>query len=205
MNFGVLIPPSEETERGMRKAGFVVASLVVGLALSAGIAASQTAGNVYFGYSYFNTDVAPSRGGLNGWQATLEGKVFPHLGIVTDLTGDYGSLGLGMICPVQPPGGGGGGCATYNVSTHEYNVMFGPRVGVTIGKWRPFGEFEVGVAHVSASSESNTSFAMAFGGGVDYKIFHAVAWRGELDYVHTSFFSAGQSNIRISTGIVLRF
>jgi opacity protein-like surface antigen len=189
----------------MRRASFAIGLAIVVMALSAAVAAAQTAGNVYFGYSYYNTDIAPSRGGLNGWQATVEGKVFPHLGIVTDLTGDYGSLGLGTICPVQPPGPGGGGCSTFNVSTHEYNVMFGPRVGVTIGKLRPFGEFEVGVGHVTASSESNTSFATAIGGGVDYKLFHVVAWRGEVDYVHTSFFSAGQNNVRISTGIVLRF
>jgi opacity protein-like surface antigen len=191
----------------MGKASFAVGLAIV-MALAAGGAAAQTAGNIYFGYSYYNTDIAPSRGSLNGWQVTLEGKVLPHLGIVTDLTGDYGSLGLGTVCPVtplQPPGGGSGGCSTFDISTHEYNVMFGPRVGVTIGKLRPFGEFEVGVGHVSASSESNTSFATAFGGGVDYKLFQVVAWRGEVDYVHTSFFSAGQNNVRISTGIVLRF
>jgi opacity protein-like surface antigen len=189
----------------MRKAGFLFVLSLAAFALSAGIAAAQTAGNIYFGYSYFNTDLAPSRGGLNGWQATLEGKVFPHLGIVTDLSGQYGTLDLGTICPVQPPGGGGGGCTNFNVSTHEYNVLFGPRVSVTIGKLRPFGEFEIGVGHVSASSESNTSFATGFGGGVDYKLFHVVAWRVEADYVHTSFFSAGQNNVRFTTGIVLRF
>jgi hypothetical protein len=32
-----------------------------------------------------------------------------------------------------------------------------------------------------------------------------MAWRVEGDYVHTRFFSAGQNNVRISTGIVLRF
>jgi hypothetical protein len=182
--------------------------------LCAGIAGAQvpTSGNVYFGYAYtntnlapFNTYVAPNRGGLNGWQGTLEGKLFPLLGIVADLTGQYGSLDVGEICPVVPVGLGGGGCTTFNLSTHEYNAMFGPRVGTTIGKFRPFGEFEIGVGHVSAGSESNTSFATALGGGLDCKIFHAVAWRVEADYVHTRFFSAGQNNVRISTGIVLRF
>jgi hypothetical protein len=193
----------------MLKAGFAVAFALGMLMLSVGNAAAQTSDNVYFGYSYYNTDVAPSRGGLNGWQGTLEGKLIPLVGIVADISGEYGSLGLGRICPVeplQPVGGGGGGCTSFNVSTQEYNALFGPRVGKTIGKFRPFAEFEVGVGHVSSpSSDSSTSFATAFGGGVDYKIFHAFAWRGEADYVHTSFFSTGQSNVRISTGIVLRF
>jgi opacity protein-like surface antigen len=191
----------------MRKTVIVAAFSVLTFGLCAGIAGAQvrTSGNVYFGYTYYNTSLAPNRGGLNGWQGTLEGKLFPLLGIVADLTGQYGSLDLGEICPVVPIGGGGGGCTTFNLSTHEYNAMFGPRVGTTIGKFRPFGEFEIGVGHVSASSESNTSFATALGGGMDYKIFHAVAWRVEGDYVHTRFFSAGQNNVRISTGIVLRF
>jgi opacity protein-like surface antigen len=189
----------------MRKTVIVAAVSVLTFGLCAGIARAQvpTSGNVYFGYTYYNTDLAPSRGGLNGWQGTLEGKLFPMLGIVADLTGQYGPLGLGEICPVVPVGGGG--CMTYNLSTHEYNAMFGPRVGTTIGKFRPFGEFEIGVGHVSARTESDTSFATALGGGVDYKILHLLAWRVQGDYVHTRFFGAGQNNLRISTGIVLRF
>ena len=49
--------------------------------------------------------------------------------------------------------------------------MFGPRIGAPIGKFRPFAEFEVAVARVSAESETSTSAAAAVGGGVDYKIF----------------------------------
>jgi Outer membrane protein beta-barrel domain len=196
----------------MRKAALVAVFSALTFGLCAAIADAQvpTSGNVYFGYTYYNTDLsvtnlATTRGGLNGWQGTLEGKLLPVLGIVADLTGQYGSLDLGEICPVVPVGTGGGGCTTFNLSTHEYNVMFGPRVGTTIGKFRPFGEFEIGVGHVSTSSESDTSLATAFGGGVDYKIFHAVAWRLQADYVHTHFFSAGQNNVRLSTGIALRF
>ncbi len=191
----------------MRKTVIVGVLSMLMFGLSAGIAGAQvpTSGNVYFGYSYYNTNLAPNRGSLNGWQGTLEGKVLPLLGIVADISGQYGSLNLGEICPVVPVGLGGGGCTTFNLSTHEYDVLFGPRVGVTIGKFRPFGEFEIGVGHVSAGSESNTSFVTALGGGVDCKIFHVLAWRVEGEYVHTRFFSGGQNNARISTGIVLRF
>jgi opacity protein-like surface antigen len=200
----------------MQKSVTVAAFSILMFGLYAGIAGAQvpTSGNVYFGYSYFNTNLAAindsnqgsSRGGLNGWQGTLEGKVFPLLGIVADLTGEYGSLDLGGVCPVVPVGGGpGGGCTTFSLTTHEYNVMFGPRVGTTIGKIRPFAEFEIGVGHVSTTGESDTSLATAVGGGMDYKLFRAVALRAEGDYVHTHFFSAGQNNVRISTGIVFRF
>ena len=100
----------------MRKSVIVAAFSVLTFGLCAGIAGAQvpTSGNVYFGYTYYNTNLAPNRGGLNGWQGTLEGKLFPLLGIVADLTGQYGSLDLGEICPVVPVGGGGGGCTTFN-------------------------------------------------------------------------------------------
>jgi len=188
----------------------IVAALLAVLCFHAATATAQvpTAGNVYFGYSYYNTNMAPSRGGLNGWQGTLEGKVLPVLGIVADITGQYGSLNLGQICPVIPVGivpQPGSGCSNFSVSTHLYEAMFGPRVGVPIGKFRPFAEVEVGVGHVSAQSLTATTYATAVGGGIDCKIFHALAWRVQGDYVHTHFFSTGQNNVRISTGLVLRF
>jgi opacity protein-like surface antigen len=194
----------------MRKSVFGKFALliVVGGGFFATIAAAQvpTTGNVYFGYTYYNTDLSLNRGSLNGWQGTLEGKVFPYLGIVADLTGHYGTLSFPDIC-VVPLGGNPGGCApNANASAHDYEALFGPRVGIPIGKFRPFAEFEVGVGHVSTNGfGSNTSFATAVGGGLDYKIFRPLAWRFEGDYIHTSFFSNGQSNLRLSTGIVVRF
>jgi opacity protein-like surface antigen len=167
-------------------------ALLLSTGLFSGLATAQipTAGNVYFGYTYYNTDLSLNRGSLNGWQGTLEGKVFPMLGIVADITGHYGTLDFGGV----------------NASAHVYEAMFGPRVGVPIGKFRPFGEFEIGVGHVNTHGfGSDTSFATAVGGGLDYTIFRPVAWRFEGDYVHTSFFNNGQGNFRFSTGIVLRF
>jgi opacity protein-like surface antigen len=184
---------------------------IMGLMLLAisGFAAAQvpTSGNVYFGYTYYNTDLGFNRGSLNGWQGTLEGKLFPMLGIVADITGHYGDVDLGQVCPVSPvPPPGVGGCTTFGVNAHIYEAMFGPRVGVPIGKFRPFGEFEVGVGHVNTNGfGSDTSFATAIGGGLDYRLFRILAWRFEGDYIHTSFFSNGQNNLRLSTGVVVRF
>jgi hypothetical protein len=178
-------------------------AVFVTLLLAASAAAAQvpTSGNIFFGYSHYSSDLAPNRGGLNGWQGTLEGKVFPHLGIVADLSGNYGSLNfkpINVTCPTT-------GCPT-NVNTHVTNVVFGPRVSVPIGKFRPFAEGMAGVGHASASGVgSGTSLATAIGGGLDYRLLHFVGWRFEGDYIHTSLFSRGQSNARISTGIVFNF
>jgi opacity protein-like surface antigen len=173
------------------------------------LAAAQvpTSGNVYFGYTYYNTDLSLDRGNLNGWQGTLEGKVFPYVGIVADITGHYGNLNFPVPPPIQPPGSGGGPYpSSVSASAHVYEAMFGPRVGIPIGKFRPFAEFEVGVGHVNTNGfGSDTSFATALGLGLDYKILRPLAWRFQGDYIHTSFFSNGQNNMRLSTGIVLRF
>ncbi|PYQ45044.1 MAG: hypothetical protein DMG99_02450 [Acidobacteria bacterium] len=52
-----------------------------------------TGGNIYAGYSYFNTNmVGTDRQGLNGWEGSLEGKFFPFVGIVADFSANYGDL-----------------------------------------------------------------------------------------------------------------
>jgi hypothetical protein len=171
--------------------------------LLAGFTAAQvpTSGNIYFGYSHYSTDLAPNRGGLDGWQGTLEGKIFPHVGIVADLSGDYGHLNfkpLNVTCPTT-------GCPT-NVSTHVTNVIFGPRVSVPIGKFRPFAEAMAGVGHASASGiSSGNSLATALGGGIDYQLFHLLGWRFEVDYIHTHLLNHAEGNARISTGVVFNF
>jgi opacity protein-like surface antigen len=53
--------------------------------------------------------------------------------------------------------------------------------------------------------QSNTSFATALGGGLDYRLFGPIAARVEGDYLRTSFFSSTQNNFRLSVGAVFRF
>ncbi len=163
-----------------------------------------TSGNVFFGYSFENTGSTAldgiTRANLQGWEGSLEGKLLPFLGIVTDFSGHYGTQTFTDLTPSGP--------LTVSLTGHEYEVLFGPRVSLPVGKFTPFGEFLVGLAHISDTGTgfpSNTSFATAAGGGLDYRIFRPVALRVEGDYLHTSFFSTGQNNLRLSTGIVFRF
>jgi hypothetical protein len=65
--------------------------------------------------------------------------------------------------------------------------------------------FGLGHAAISGFSNSSTSFATGVGGGLDYRIARPIAWRFQGDYIHTSLYSLTQDNVRISTGIVLRF
>jgi hypothetical protein len=192
----------------MRKIALIFSSLL----LFATLAAAQIpSANVFFGYSYYNTDPSSiERVNTNGWEASVEGKIIPLLGFVADVDSHYGSQNFlctqtSQGCPVSVISGQG--TATLNDSFTEYNFLFGPRVSVSVSKFRPFAEALFGGAHVSLNHNagSDTSFATAIGGGLDYKIIRPVAWRFQGDYVQTRFFGATQNNVRISTGFVLRF
>ena len=171
----------------------------------ASLAAAQvpTAGNVFFGYSYYSTNLSSvDRANTNGWEVTAEGRVLPFIGIVGDFSAHYGTEHFAVVCPV----GQIGGCPPndFNISEHDY--LFGPRASVSVGKVRPFAEFLIGAAHANANGlASDTSFATAIGGGLDYKILKPLAWRFQGDYLHTSLFGNGHNNVKIATGIVFRF
>ncbi|MFZ0320371.1 MAG: outer membrane beta-barrel protein [Candidatus Sulfotelmatobacter sp.] len=185
----------------MRKIGFILFALLV----FADLASAQvpTSGNVFFGYSFYNTDLSTiDRANTNGWEASVEGKVIPFLGVVADFDSHYGSQNF-PACSV----GLTVSCGTFNASVTEHNFLFGPRVSVPVGRFRPFAEALFGGAHVDVNNGggSDTSFATALGGGLDYKIIRPIAWRFQGDYVQTRFFETTQNNVRISTGIVLRF
>jgi len=202
----------------MRKV--IIVALVLFSLVSLTAAQIPTSGNVFVGYSYLNTAVSgANRINTNGWEASFEGKVVPFLGIVADFDSHYsGTVNFpvsdcsGIGCPVQPAGviPPGGGYLIANISEHNY--LFGPRVSVPAGRFRPFGELLIGAIHIAANSAtssasfgSDTSFATAVGGGIDYRLIRLLAWRIQGDYVHTRLFGFGQNNVRISTGIVIRF
>jgi opacity protein-like surface antigen len=183
-------------------------SVLVGLFATVAAAQVPTSGNVFLGYSFENTDwsglsTGLGRPNLSGWEASLEGKIFPHIGIVADLSGHYGSENFNPP-PVSVPAGG-----DINVTGHELEVLFGPRVSIPVGKITPFAEAFFGVAHIhnggAFPSNSNTSFGTALGGGLDYRIMRPVAIRVEADYLQTRFFSTTQDNFRLSTGIAVHF
>jgi opacity protein-like surface antigen len=130
---------------------------------------------------------------------SLEGKVLPWVGLVADFSETYGSERVTIPCPELL-------CPAESISAHEYNMLFGPRLSVSVGKLRPFAEVLVGVGHVGTHGfGSDTSFATGIGGGLDYRLLRPIALRFEGDYVQTRFFGTTQNNVRLSTGIVFRF
>ena len=201
--------PSRKIARAVQVIAFAAASFIFSTAAEAQV---PTSGNVFFGYSYENAGASSfdltnlGRPNLNGWEASLEGKVLPWVGIVVDFSEHYASQSYQFTQ---------NGITTTISNGEEFAVLFGPRVSVPVGRFRPFAEALFGAAHTKASQVSSlpdnfvqpidTSFETAVGGGLDYKIIKPVAWRFQGDYVQTRFFGATQNNVRISTGIVFRF
>ena len=64
--------------------------------MGAKIAAAQipTSGNIFFGYSYYNTSLNGNRNSLNGWEGSIEGKFLPLIGIVAAPAADLAWRGI---------------------------------------------------------------------------------------------------------------
>lgn len=95
-------------------------------------------------------------------------------------------------------------------------LLAGPRLNLRrFDYFVPFAEFLLGAGHAGVpmtGSESQSAFAMVAGGGVDVALTRNVAWRfAEIDYLMTNFTGpslggkARQDNLRLGSGIVLRF
>jgi opacity protein-like surface antigen len=191
---------------------FRAACIGMALFFFAGFARAQVpSGNAFLGFSYERTNSTAFNGSnfvttvsnpnLHGWEASVEGKFVPFLGIVGDVSGHYGSQSFTELTPEGP--------LMINVSGHEQEYLVGPRLSVPVGKITPFAELMVGAAHIHTGgtlpSPSNTSFAYAVGGGLDYRLFGPIALRAEGDYLRTKFFGSTQNNLRLSAGVVFRF
>jgi hypothetical protein len=177
--------------------------IVLLIAVSSSSAWAQVPkGNVFFGYSYEHNDVVSNDSiNTNGWNASLEGKLLPFLGMVVDIDGHYGSGTFLSGC--TPPV-----CSFTSADVAEHNVLLGPRASFQVGAFRPFAEVLIGAGHISRSngiSDSDTSFANAVGGGLDYRIAGPLSLRAQLDWVETRFYGNTQNGVRFSTGISIHF
>ncbi|HXJ76468.1 MAG TPA: flagellar motor protein MotB, partial [Candidatus Dormibacteraeota bacterium] len=96
------------------------------------------------------------------------------------------------------------------------SYLFGPRLNLRrFDHFVPFAEFLFGGANGGGGftgDRSQNAFALAAGGGVDVVLTKNVAWRfAQIDYFMTNFSgpslnaNARQNNLRLGTGLVLRF
>jgi hypothetical protein len=180
-------------------------AIVLALMMMSAAAFAQvpTAGNVFLGYSFNRASTGWSNtGNLNGWDASVEGKIAPFAGIVAEVGTQYGTLPLQAVHVF-------GGSGTIDSTTRVESYLFGPRLSVSVGKFRPFAQALIGVGHLHESAiefhYGESSFTDAIGGGVDYHLLPKLAWRVQGDVLQTRFHSGLQNDARISTGLVLKF
>jgi opacity protein-like surface antigen len=188
---------------------------------TSGAVAQLPGGNIFFGYSYDHaTAAAPAvpadaggvfasgSTGLNGWNASAEMKFLPLLGLVADFSGHYGSQTVTSVCGfIATP------CLTVRepMDVTAYHFLVGPQLSFTVGRIRPFAHALFGAGHLSESasvrpfSASDSAFAYAIGGGIDYRLPGPLRWRVQGDFLRDRFFGPTQNNFRFSTGPVLHF
>lgn len=170
---------------------FLYAVGVALLMIPAAAAQDVPKAEVFGGYSYAGE-------GAHGWDASVAGNVNGWLGVVADASGQYTGL--------EAPG------VRERIRTHS--LLFGPQVSARRGRRvTPFARALFGASHVSTEaveagqrfSFSDTSFAVALGGGLDVTVSDRVAVRvAQLEYVRTSFFGETQHKGRLSFGLVFR-
>lgn len=171
------------------------AFLAISLALT-GLAASAAAqlpkGDLFLGYSRTANDTFyPNVGGLNGWEASGYLKIHkPFLGVEADVS-HYG-IGADAAIP------------------RTTTFLFGPRVTVGFAGIHVFAHGLVGGEHSANSGGgvaiSQSGFAYALGGGLDFPIAPFFAWRIQGDRIAAPSVSPpGGTPARFSTGLVFRF
>jgi opacity protein-like surface antigen len=175
-------------------------AVAIAVLFSGALAQAQIpSGNIFVGYSLSQVNSFGGTKNLNGWEGSLEGKFLPWIGIVGDFSAGYGTDN--SFATIN----GCSNCVSFNTSLRRNTYLIGPRVSIPIGRFTPFAHALFGVAHINDQGSTDNSFATAVGGGLDYRLIKGIAWRFQLDNVHTSFFSVGANNLRFSTGIDVRF
>jgi hypothetical protein len=192
-------------ESSLRKTCAIAFTLIIYGAICHAQIPVPKSGNAFFGYSYSNGQVvngSPIRMNMNGWEGALEGKFLPWLGGVADFDWHYGGANTGCL---------GVGCkpVKFRLNGSRHTVLFGPRASTSIGKYTPFAQALFGFSHQTdtggGNSGSDMAFSHGFGGGLDYKLLDSVACRVQADRINTRLFGVGQTDFRMSTGIVFRF
>jgi opacity protein-like surface antigen len=161
---------------------------------------------LYGGYSYIfrpydSTSQTPISGGMNGWDSSLRVPLVfmpSWLGVKGDVSGGYRSDG------------------SLDLNPQAYFFLLGPQITAHIARSTLWVHGLAGSAHLNnaalPSLTSNSTFALALGGGADFAVRHHFAWRVSLDYYNTHFHSSddavrqiANSNGRVTTGPVFRF
>lgn len=159
----------------MRKFSLCLAALL----LCAVAAEAAPKAEVFGGYQFTRLEGGVN---MNGWNAALTG----NMGSIFGVTADFSQV--------------------YKSGVHYSTYTFGPELHAHLPIVKPFVHVLVGGARLAGGGASINGFAAYFGGGVDAG-HGPLAWRvAQFDW-HAARFSGSSSskNVRLSSGLVLRF
>src|SRR5215472_6599363 len=114
------------------------------IASSLGAQAQADRLEVFGGYSLAASEFGIYGGVTNGWNASLNAKVMPNVGLVADFAGYYKTIGYGGNVP----------------SDHSttYTFTFGPQISKTFSRLTPFGHALIGFGHIYATQDARPSY-----------------------------------------------
>jgi hypothetical protein len=145
-------------------------------------------------HAHFNPAAGSSSFNLGGWEASAEDKVAPWLGIVADLSQQYGTRS--------------------GINEQQTLALFGPQVCFPINpRVIPFAHALFGGVYgtvfefsdIGTFHDHGLALATALGGGMDIKIFGPLWFRPiQADYLRSRLDDDHRTDFRISAGFVLR-
>jgi opacity protein-like surface antigen len=194
----------------------IVFSLLIIFSATASALAQESRVEVFGGYSYLRADLdLGANRDLRGWNASINYNLNKILGVKADFSGHYtdGAIVFSRITP-----------AAAKVDISNFTFMLGPQFSYRKNeKVVPFAHILLGGLRRSISGQpvdvgalnfpilidpsfTSTRFGAAFGGGLDIKLTNGLAVRlVQADYLLSRFGDFTQNNLRIGTGLVVRF
>ena len=163
---------------------------------------------VFGGYQFLRiglwTATPFNAGAFNGWNAAATANLSKYFGVEGDFGGAYNYLTISRA------------------SLKIYTYSGGPAVYMSKGRIKPFVHALLGGIHLTISeggppSISQNGYTVMAGGGVDAKVNRTIAIRlVQADWLYYNFSNttvrgaeilgfSHSNNVRISTGVVLRF
>lgn len=175
----------------MRKTLFTT-SLILLLSLTAMAQGDTPKAEVFGGYSYAGDST-------HGFDASIAGNVNDWFGVVADFGRQFTDIN--------------GTDSREEIRTQTY--LFGPQFSIRRNRRvTPFARALFGASRIKTEATefgqtfafSDSSFALALGGGLDVQINDRFAIRAfQAEYLRTKFFGETQNKGRISVGLVIRF
>ncbi len=171
----------------MKKLFLLIAVLLM-VSASAQAQTDYPSAEVFGGYTYLNDEVV-DRESFHGWGFGIQGNLSSRFGLVSEFTGTYGNVELGLV----------------DLDTSTYTYLFGPRVSARSERATGFAHILVGGATTRIEGSSGTDFALAVGGGVDVHVNKNISIRlAQVDYLPI-FSSDTRNNFRYMGGVVIKF